>query len=95
MGNAGSCSSNRAASVSRSAPISGRTGAGGIRFFLISPAEGLAPFPEAERSALEAASVAFAPDGSSSPFIVEIDTGEGVARRLRYDPFSSVVRTGK
>lgn len=71
----------------------GPDGRGMIRFFLIPPAEGLRPFPDPDRSTLETPAVAFAPDRSSSPFIAEIDTGEGSPSRLRYDPFSSVIRT--
>lgn len=71
----------------------GREGRGEIRFFLIPPAEGLGPFPDPERSTLETPAVAFAPDRSSSPFIAEIDSGRGTPTRLRFDPFSSVIRT--
>lgn len=71
----------------------GREGRGEIRFFLIPPAEGLRPFPDPERSTLQTPAVAFAPDRSSSPFIAEIDSGSGAPSRLRFDPFSSVIRT--
>lgn len=73
----------------------GPEGRGEIRFFLIPSAEGLSPFPEPDRSTLETPAVAFAPDRSSSPFIVEINSGQGTPARLRYDPFSSLVRTEK
>jgi len=71
----------------------GPDGRGEIRFFLVPSAEGLSPFPEPDRSTLETPAVAFAPDRSSSPFIAEIDSGQGSPIRLRYDPFSSVIRT--
>jgi prepilin-type N-terminal cleavage/methylation domain-containing protein len=71
----------------------GPDGRGEIRFFLIPPAEGLSRFPEPDRSNLETPAVAFAPDRSSSPFIAEIDSGQGTPTRLRFDPFSSVIRT--
>ncbi|MEO0510995.1 MAG: type II secretion system protein [Verrucomicrobiota bacterium] len=73
----------------------GTGGQGEIRFYLVPPAEGLRPFPDADRSTLKTREVAFAPDRSSSPFIAEIDNGLGNALRLRFDPFSSVVRTDK
>ena len=71
----------------------GRDGRGEIRFFLIPPAEGLGPFPDPKRSTRQTPAVAFAPDRSSSPFVAEIDIGSGTPTRLRYDPFSSVIRT--
>jgi prepilin-type N-terminal cleavage/methylation domain-containing protein len=71
----------------------GPDGRGEIRFFLVPSAEGMAPFPDPQRSTLRAPAVAFAPDRSSSPFLAEIDSGRGSAVRLRYDPFSSVIRT--
>lgn len=73
----------------------GPEGRGEIRFFLIPPAEGLGSFPDTESSTLQTPSVAFAADRSSSPFIAEIDTGSGSPIRLRFDPFSSVIRTEK
>ncbi|WP_158279793.1 pilus assembly FimT family protein [Coraliomargarita sinensis] len=71
----------------------GPDGRGEIRFFLIPSAQGLSPFPDPDRSTLETAAVAFAPDRSSSPFLAEIDSGRGSPARLRFDPFSSVIRT--
>lgn len=71
----------------------GSNGRGEIRFFLIPSAVGLSPFPEPERSTLETPAVSFAPDRSSSPFIAEIDSGRGTPTRLRFDPFSSLIRT--
>jgi prepilin-type N-terminal cleavage/methylation domain-containing protein len=73
----------------------GPDGRGQIQFYLIPPVEGLSPFPEPDRTTLKTPSVSFAPDRSSSPFIAEIDTGQGSPTRLRYDPFSSVIRTEK
>ena len=52
-------------------------------------------FPDAERSRLETENPGFAPDRSSNPFAVEIDTGKGKAKRFTFDPFSSLVRSGE
>lgn len=71
----------------------GPDGRGRIEFYLIPPAEGLRPFPDPQRTTLKTPTVSFAPDRSSSPFIAEIDTGQDSPVRLRYDPFSSVIRT--
>ena len=73
----------------------GKEGRGEIRFYLLPPAEGLGRFPDAESSRLETKKLSFAPDRSSSPFAVEIDTGEGSTQRLIFDPFSSLVRSAK
>ena len=73
----------------------GPDGRGAIKFYLIPPAEGLRPLPDPDRTTLETRAIAFAPDRSSSPFLAEIDTGQGSPTRLRYDPFSSVIRTGE
>ncbi|MGZ0707478.1 pilus assembly FimT family protein [Coraliomargarita sp. W4R53] len=72
-----------------------KDGSGEIRFYLVPPAEGMAAFPDAERSKLETKEVSFAPDRSSSPFVAEIDTGSGPSQRLIFDPFSSLVRSPK
>ncbi|MFT5837180.1 MAG: Tfp pilus assembly protein FimT [Candidatus Azotimanducaceae bacterium] len=68
---------------------------GEIRFYLIPPAEGMESFPDGKRSQLETNEVYFAPDRSSSPFAAEIDTGQGTAIRLVFDPFSSLVRSAE
>jgi prepilin-type N-terminal cleavage/methylation domain-containing protein len=73
----------------------GPEGRAEIRFYLIPPAQGLARFPDPERGNLETPAVFFAPDRSSSPFIAEIDFGSGTPARLRFDPFSDVLRTSK
>jgi type II secretory pathway pseudopilin PulG len=73
----------------------GKEGRGEIRFYLLPPAEGMGRLPDAETSRLETKKLSFAPDRSSSPFAVEIDTGEGSAQRLIFDPFSSLVRSPK
>jgi prepilin-type N-terminal cleavage/methylation domain-containing protein len=70
----------------------GNEGRGEIRFYLVPPAQGLKPFPQPDRTQLETAEIAFAPDMSSSPFVAEIDAGSGNAVRLVFDPFSSLVR---
>ena len=66
---------------------------GEIRFYLVPPAEGMGPFPDAVRTQLETKEVRFAPDRSSSPFVAEIDNGQGTPERLVFDPFSSLVRS--
>lgn len=71
----------------------GNEGRGEIRFYLVPPAEGLRPFPDPDRTRMETVEIAFAPDRSSSPFVVEIDSGSGNAERLVFDPFSSLVRS--
>ena len=71
----------------------GREGRGEIRFYLMPPAEGLGRFPDAKSSLMETKKLSFAPDRSSSPFVVEIDTGEGAPKRFIFDPFSSLVRS--
>ena len=73
----------------------GKEGRGEIRFYLLPPAEGMGRFPDAETSRLETKKLSFAPDRSSSPFAVEIDTGEGSAQQFIFDPFSSLVRSPK
>ena len=71
----------------------GREGRGEIRFYLVPPAEGLGRFPDTKSSLMVTKKLSFAPDRSSSPFVVEIDTGEGIAARFTFDPFSSLVRS--
>jgi Tfp pilus assembly protein FimT len=66
-----------------------------IRFFLVPPAQGLERFPEAERTQLQTNEVRFAPDRSSSPFVVEIDSGSGTPERMVFDPFSSLLRSSE
>lgn len=74
-------------------PNFNKDGRGEIRFYLVPPAEGMGPFPVAARTQLETKEVRFAPDRSSSPFVVEIDSGQGSPERLVFDPFSSLVRS--
>ena len=71
----------------------GQDGRGQIRFFLVAPAVGLSSFDDPADSRLETETLTFAPNRSSSPFVVEIDTGRGTAQRLVFDPFSSLVRS--
>lgn len=71
----------------------GEAGSGEIRFYLVPPAEGLGRFPDASRTQMEAKEIRFAPDRSSSPFVAEIDSGQGTPERLVFDPFSSLVRS--
>lgn len=66
-----------------------------IRFYLISASRGLAPAQDPVRTNLETTMVEFAPDRSSSPFVVEIDRGSGTPERLQIDPFSSLRITSR
>lgn len=66
-----------------------------IQFYLVPPSEGLAPPADASRTRLETNVVKFAPDRSSNPFVVDIDTGSGTPTRLIFDPFSSLLITTK
>lgn len=72
-----------------------KDGRGEIRFYLVPPAEGMAPFPDGARTQLETKEVRFAPDRSSSPLVAEIDNGQGSPKRLVFDPFSSLVRSAE
>lgn len=73
-------------------PDFGAEGRGEIRFYLVPPAEGMGRFPDAASTRMETKEVRFAPDRSSSPFVAEIDSGQGTPERLVFDPFSSLVR---
>lgn len=66
-----------------------------ILFYLVPPAEGLSPPADASRTRLETNTVKFAPDRSSSPFVADIDTGNGTPTRMIFDPFSSLLITPK
>ena len=70
-------------------------GPANVLFYLVPPSEGLAPPADASRTRLETNVVKFAPDRSSSPFVVDIDTGSGTPTRLIFDPFSSLLITPK
>ena len=72
-----------------------KDGSGEVRFYLVPPAKGMAPFSKANRAQLETKAVSFAPDRSSSPFVAEIDSGTGNPERIIFDPFSSLVRSPK
>ena len=73
----------------------GRESRGEIRFYLVPPTEGMGRFPDAKSKLIETKKLSFSADRSSSPFVVEIDTGEGTPKRLTFDPFSSLVRSGE
>ena len=66
-----------------------------IRFYLVSSSRGLDPLVDTARARLETQAVYFAADRSSSPFVAEIDSGNGTLERLQFDPFSSLVITSK
>ncbi len=72
-----------------------QSGPAEILFYLVPAAEGLAPANDASRTKLETNAVRFAPDRSSSPFVVDIDSGNGTPTRLIFDPFSSLLITRK
>lgn len=61
-----------------------------VRFFVVPPEVGLRSFDRAFDTRLEADRIHFAPDRSSTPFVVELDTGSGSPSRLPFDPFSSL-----
>ena len=65
-------------------------GVASMTFLRIPSAEGTGtpPPPAAAREPL--AAVRFAPDGSCTPFVAEIDIGSGTPRRLAFDPFSNL-----
>jgi len=67
-------------------------GRGEILFYSVPPARGLAPFEDPLNTRLETKEISFAPDRSSSPFVVEIDSGNGTPERVVFDPFSSLRR---
>ncbi|MEM8867272.1 MAG: type II secretion system protein [Verrucomicrobiota bacterium] len=67
-------------------------GQSAINFYLVPPSRGLDPVEDPLRTRLEAKAIRFAPDRSSSPFVVEIDTGSGTPARIAVDPFSSLER---
>lgn len=68
----------------------GTDGRAEIRFYLVPPAEGLAPPAAPAGTRLETKTIEFGSDRSSNPFVVEIDTGSGTPQRLVFDPFSSL-----
>ncbi|MGB0412989.1 MAG: pilus assembly FimT family protein [Coraliomargarita sp.] len=66
-----------------------------VRFYLVPASEGLSPAQDPERTRMEANEVRFAPDRSSSPFVVELDYGDGSPERMIFDPFSNLVKEPK
>ncbi len=63
-----------------------------VRFYLVPASAGLSPPQDPERTQMETTEVRFAPDRSSSPFVVELDYGSGADERMIFDPFSNLVR---
>lgn len=65
-------------------------GGGSVRFFRVPSAEGLntPPVPVDAREGI--AVVRFAPDGTCTPFVAEIDYGSGRPERYAFDPFSNL-----
>ncbi len=73
----------------------GSTPGAEVRFYLVPASEGLSPPQDPERAQMETKQVRFAPDRSSSPFVVELDYGSGTPERLIFDPFSNLVKEPK
>ncbi|MGJ8639050.1 MAG: pilus assembly FimT family protein [Opitutaceae bacterium] len=73
----------------------GEEGRGKVNFFLVQPSEGLSPLTDPEDARIEVSQVRFAPDRSSNPFVVEMDSGTGTPQRLVFDPFSSLQKKAK
>ena len=67
-----------------------RGGRSSVRFYLVPSSEGLDAPEDPSRTRMETSMVQFAPDRSSSPFVLEIDYGSGSPERLIFDPFSSL-----
>ena len=65
-------------------------GRGSIEFYSVLSSEGMSPIVDPVQSRSQIVAVQFAPDRSSTPFVVEIDEGEGTSKRHVYDPFSSL-----
>ena len=70
-------------------------GTADIFFYAVPPARGLTPFEDPSQTQLEISEVSFAPDRSSSPFVVEIESGNGRPERIVFDPFSSLRKQTK
>ena len=63
-----------------------------IRFYTFMSSEGPNKATGPKATETETQIVIFAPDRSSSPFVVAIDSGFGSPERHRFDPFSSLRR---
>ena len=61
-----------------------------VTFLRVPSAEGLETPPRPAAAEEPISVVRFAPDGSCTPFVAEIDTGFGTPRRLAFDPFSNL-----
>ena len=70
--------------------VFGENGRGTIEFYSVPSSEGMSPIVDPAQSRSQIVAVQFAPDRSSTPFIVEINDGEGTSERHVYDPFSSL-----
>ncbi len=73
----------------------GKNGRNHIRFFLIPPARGLERMTTAKDVKNPSQRIKFAPDRSSSPFVVEIEGEASTPQRLIFDPFSNLLVTPK
>lgn len=65
-------------------------GGGSVTFLRVPSAEGLRPPPSAADASEALSAVRFAPDGTSTPFVAEINPGSGTLSRIAYDPFSNL-----
>ncbi|CAI8276215.1 MAG: Uncharacterised protein [Opitutia bacterium UBA7350] len=61
-----------------------------VIFLRVPSAEGLESPPPPSEAEDPITHVRFAPDGSCTPFVAEINSGSGKARRLAFDPFSNL-----
>ena len=70
--------------------VFGENGRGSIKFYSVSSSEGMSSIVDPAQSLSQIVAVQFAPDRSSTPFVVEINDHEGISERHIYDPFSSL-----
>lgn len=66
-----------------------------VRFYLVPASEGLSPPQDPDNTNQETTEIQFAPDRSSSPFVVELDDGNASPLRMVFDPFSNLIKIPK
>ncbi len=66
-----------------------------IRFYAIPSSKGLLDPADGSDAKTKIERVRFAPDGSSTPFVAEIDYGRGTPARFDFDPFSNLIKEVK
>ncbi|HAV11955.1 MAG TPA: hypothetical protein DCX06_00455 [Opitutae bacterium] len=69
-----------------------QAGRGKVVFYMVPPAAGLSPFNDPEKTRLQTPEIIFAPDRSSTPFVVDIERPNTVTERFTFDSFSSLRR---